>query len=150
MCILQYPLLTFYSFVIVLIGTCLGAIPRNSQYTQYQKIQPKPQPIHQQQQPSHHASSPQFKKQPLYINKRTANYTPKSASYSIFCSDMQSRLPPIKEFRSPTKASISSPARVASAPRLRYLRNSTIFQIISFRINNHIEFVVFVKIIQTF
>ncbi|XP_031635088.1 flocculation protein FLO11 [Contarinia nasturtii] len=98
---------------------CLGAIPRNSQYSQFQKIQPKPQPI-QHEQPSHHASSPQIKKQPLYINKRNANYTPKSASYSVFSNDMQNRLPPIKEFRSPTKASISSPARVASAPRLRF------------------------------
>ncbi|XP_055319145.1 chromatin assembly factor 1 subunit A-A isoform X2 [Sitodiplosis mosellana] len=103
---------------------CLGAIPRNPQYSSQQHLktmQPKSQPIHPQQQQQYHTTSsctsPQAKPI-LYISKR--NYTPKSASYSIFSNDMQNRLPPIKEFRSPTKASISSPSRVSSAPRLRF------------------------------
>lgn len=102
---------------------CLGAIPRNPQYSsQFQKTSPRTPPsdqqMFQQQQQYHTPINSQHKQ--LYTSKRNTNYyTPKSASYSIFSSDMQNRLPPIKEFRSPTKASIASPSRVASAPRLR-------------------------------
>lgn len=96
---------------------CLGAIPRNPQYSQYQKPTTPKSPTDplQQQQEQYHTPNKH-----LYTSKRNTNYyTPKSASYSIFSSDMQNRLPPIKEFRSPTKTSIASPSRVASAPRLR-------------------------------
>lgn len=97
---------------------CRGAIPRNPQYSQYQKTQP----THQQIQ--YHSTSSQPKSN-QYTGERTANYcTPRSASYSIFRNDKQNRLPPIKEFRSPIKASISSPSRIASAPRLRYKQST--------------------------
>lgn len=117
---------------------CLGAIPRNPQYSNSQCIKstlPKMPsnsaqsaallPAHQYQQhhsqqqnvehQQYHISNSQAKQ--MYVSKRN---TPKSASYSIFSSDMH-RLPPIKEFRSPSKASIASPSRIASAPRLRYV-----------------------------
>lgn len=115
---------------------CLGAIPRNSQYNKCMKsplpkmpsndnssAQSSMSPSHhyQDQQPDqqqYHISNSKAKQ--MYVTKRnTSYYTPKSASYSIFSNDMQNRLPPIKEFRSPSKASIASPSRTASAPRLR-------------------------------
>lgn len=121
---------------------CLGAIPRNPQYNNNNQCmkstlskmpsssaQPAMLPSHHYQQPEqqqYHISNAQAKQ--MYVSKRNTNYyTPKSASYSIFSNDMQNRLPPIKEFRSPSKSSIASPSRIASAPRLRYGKTLRLF-----------------------
>lgn len=82
-------------------SNCLGAIPRNSQHASCQK------PVLQQK-------SPQIL--PTYNNKRSLNhYTNK-----VRMSDIQNRLPPIKEFRSPTKIPAPSPSKLlATNPRLR-------------------------------
>lgn len=114
---------------------CLGAIPRNPQYNKCMKTtqpkmpsnsaQPELMPsshhhYHDQQTEHQQYNISNSKAKQMYVNKRNSSYyTPKSASYSIFSNDMQNRLPPIKEFRSPSKASIASPSRTASAPRLR-------------------------------
>lgn len=81
-------------------GNCLGAIPRNSQHASCQKPMP-PQ------------KGPQIL--PTYSNKRSLNhYTNK-----VRMSDIN-RLPPIKEFRSPTKIPAPSPSKLlATNPRLR-------------------------------
>lgn len=78
-------------------NNCLGAIPRNSQYVQCQRMQQKSQ------------------SQQLYNCKRSVNhYTNK-----IRFNDIQNRLPPIKEFRSPTKIPMPPSSNVVTTPRLR-------------------------------
>lgn len=82
-------------------GSCSGAVPRNPQYASCYK-------------PAHQQKSPQM--QPIYNNKRSLNHFTNKARMS----DIQNRLPPIKEFRSPTKTSVPSPSRlIASNSRLR-------------------------------
>lgn len=70
-------------------SNCLGAIPRNTQYTQQQFCNSK--------RSAHH-----------YTNKGRLN-------------ELQNRLPPIKEFRSPTKVPMPSPAHIITNPKLRYV-----------------------------
>lgn len=68
---------------------CQGAIPRNPQYMQQSQF------YNSNKRSAHH-----------YTNKGRLN-------------DMQNRLPPIKEFRSPTKVPMASPAHIINNPRLR-------------------------------
>lgn len=70
---------------------CLGAIPRSNQYSQQQPHNN----INNNIRSAHH-----------YSNKTRLN-------------DIQNRLPPIKEFRSPTKVPMPSPAHIINNPRLR-------------------------------
>lgn len=78
---------------------CLGAIPRNSQYVQQQ----------QQHNQFHQYSNNSKRSANHYTNKNRLN-------------DIQNRLPPIKEFRSPTKVPMISPAHLLGQSRLRYVR----------------------------
>lgn len=80
-------------------SNCLGAIPRNTQYSQ----------------------------QPFYNSKRSAHhYTNKGR-----LSELQNRLPPIKEFRSPTKVPVPSPAHIISNPKSRCVY----FSVLTFKIH---------------
>lgn len=83
---------------------CLGAIPRNSNYSQHQQRHQSGPSSNQQNAISYGGNS-----------KRSAHhYTNKNR-----LNDIQNRLPPIKEFRSPTKAPLSSPVHLINNQRLR-------------------------------
>lgn len=58
----------------------------------------------------------QYAQQQLHHSKRSAHHYSNKARIG----ELQNRLPPIKEFRSPTRAPMNSPQHVIANPKLRY------------------------------